>query len=158
MSLYEHTCIARQDLSAQQAQTLTETLTQLVTDNGGTVGKTEYWGLRNLAYRIQKSRKGHYIHLNIEAPAATILELERNERFNEDVLRFLTVKVDELSEAPSAVMQARSGRDDRGRRDRDGGGRDRDRDRGDRDRDRGDRDRGDRERGDGGRGRGETAS
>lgn len=118
MALYEHTVIARPDLSAQQAQTLGETFTQLVKDQGGDVPKLEYWGLRNLAYRIKKSRKGHYLHLNIEAPAAAIAELERTERIHEDVLRYLTVKVDALEEGPSAVMQAKANRDERGRRDR----------------------------------------
>ena len=118
MALYEHTVIARPDLSAQQAQTLGETFTQLVKDQGGDVPKLEYWGLRNLAYRIKKSRKGHYLHLNIEAPAAAIAELERTERIHEDVLRYLTVKVEALEEGPSAVMQAKANRDERGRRDR----------------------------------------
>jgi small subunit ribosomal protein S6 len=144
MPLYEHTVIARQDLSAQQAQALTDALSQLVTDNGGSVVKVESWGLRNLAYRIHKSRKGHYIHLGLDASPAVIQELERTQRYNEDVLRFMTVKVDEVTEEPSPVMQARVSRDDRGRRDRgERGDRDRgdrgDRDRGDRDRDRGDR-------------------
>jgi small subunit ribosomal protein S6 len=118
MALYEHTVIARPDLSAQQAQTLGETFTQLVKDQGGDVPKLEYWGLRNLSYRIKKSRKGHYLHLNIEAPAAAIAELERTERIHEDVLRYLTVKVEALEEGPSAVMQAKANRDERGRRDR----------------------------------------
>ena len=77
MPLYEHTFIARPDLTNQQAQALAETLGQLVADQGGQVSKTEYWGLRNLAYRVRKSRKGHYLHLNIEAPAAAMVELER---------------------------------------------------------------------------------
>lgn len=156
MPFYEHTCIARQDLSNQQAQALGETLSQLVSEHGGQVRKLEYWGLRNLTYRIKKSRKGHYLHLCIEGPAEAVGELERTQRYNEDVLRFLTVKVDALSEAPSPVMLARSGRDDRGRRDRD---RDRDRERGDRER--GDRDRGDRgerERGEGGERGAESSS
>ena len=133
MAFYEHTLIARPDLSAQQAQTLSETIAQIVTDNGGTVGKTEYWGLRNLTYRIKKNRKGHYLHLNIEAASATIEELERQERIHEDVLRYLTVRVEELDPNPSQVMIAKSSREDRGRRD-DGYRRDRD------DRPRGDRD------------------
>lgn len=119
MPFYEHTLIARPDLSGQQAQALAETFGQLVSENGGQVVKTEYWGLRNLAYRVRKNRKGHYLHLNIEAPAEAIAELERNERINEDVLRYLTVKVDALEEGPSAVMQAKASRDERGRRDRD---------------------------------------
>lgn len=119
MPFYEHTLIARPDLSGQQAQALAETLGQLVGENGGNVAKTEYWGLRNLAFRVRKNRKGHYLHLNLEASPEAIAELERNERINEDVLRYLTVKVDALEEGPSAVMQAKASRDDRGRRDRD---------------------------------------
>ena len=142
MPLYEHTVIVRQDLSSQQAQTLAEQLAQLVVEQGGKVTKTEQWGLRNLSYRMRKNRKGHYVHLNLDATPAVVLELERNERINEDVLRYLTVKVDTVTDEPSAMMQARSSRDDRGGR----------RERGDRF-DRGDRfersDRGDRgERGD----------
>lgn len=118
MPLYEHTVIARPDLSAQQAQTLVETFTQQVTDQGGSVPKSEYWGLRNLSYRIKKNRKGHYLHLNIDASPAVIAELERTQRIHEDVLRYLTVKVDKLEEGPSQVMQAKASRDERGRRDR----------------------------------------
>lgn len=145
MPLYEHTVIARPDLSTQQAQALADTFGEVVTGQGGSVAKVEYWGLRNLAYRVKKNRKGHYLHLNVDAPAAAIAELERTQRIHEDVLRYLTVKVETFEEGPSAVMQAKSSRDERGggRRDRDFGDRgprdrDRDRDRGDR----GDRDRG----------------
>jgi small subunit ribosomal protein S6 len=116
MSLYEHTAIARPDLSAQQAQALAETMSQLIAEQGGKVAKVEYWGLRNLAYRIKKNRKGHYLHLNIDAPPAAITELERTERINEDVLRYLTVKVEKLDEAPSVVMQAKASREERGAR------------------------------------------
>ncbi len=96
MPLYEHTLIARPDLSGQQAQTLAETFGQQITEQGGRVAKSEYWGLRNLAYRVKRNRKGHYLHLAIEAPAAVLSELERTERYHEDVLRFLSVKVDAL--------------------------------------------------------------
>ena len=116
MPLYEHTLIARPDLSAQQAQALADQYGTLVGEQGGTVGKVEYWGLRNLAFRVKKSRKGHYLHLNIDAPSKVVDELERVERINEDVLRYLTVRVEALEEGPSAVMQAKSSRDDRGRR------------------------------------------
>lgn len=149
MPLYEHTVIARPDLSAQQAQALADAFSEVVTGQGGTVAKVEYWGLRNLSYRVKKSRKGHYLHLNVDAPSAAITELERTQRIHDDVLRYLTVKVEAFEEGPSAVMQAKSSRDERGggRRDRDFGDRgprDRDRDRGDR-WDRGDRgDRGER--------------
>jgi small subunit ribosomal protein S6 len=141
MPFYEHTLIARPDLSAQQAQTLSESISQIITDNGGTVSKVEYWGLRNLTYRIKKNRKGHYLHFNLESPSATVEELERQERIHEDVLRYLTVRVEELDPNPSQVMIAKSSREDRGRRD-DGGGYRRDRD------DRPPRDRDDRPRGD----------
>ena len=116
MPLYEHTLIARPDLSAQQAQALADQYGTLVGEQGGTVGKVEYWGLRNLTYRVKKNRKGHYLHLNIDAPSKVVDELERVERINEDVLRYLTVRVEALEEGPSAVMQAKSSRDDRGRR------------------------------------------
>jgi small subunit ribosomal protein S6 len=118
MPFYEHTVIARPDLSAQQAQTLAETFTQQIKDQGGEVPKSEYWGLRNLSYRIKKNRKGHYLHLGIESTPAVIAELERTQRIHEDVLRYLTVKVDKLDEGPSQVMQAKASRDERGRRDR----------------------------------------
>lgn len=128
MPLYEHTVIARPDLSAQQAQALADQFGQVIADQGGKVAKVEYWGLRNLAYRVKKNRKGHYLHLNVDAPAAAIAELERTQRIHEDVLRYLTVKVEAFEEGPSAVMQAKSSRDERG------GRRDRDRERGERDR------------------------
>ena len=118
MPLYEHTVIARPDLSAQQAQALADTFGEVLTAQGGKVAKVEYWGLRNLAFRVRKNRKGHYLYLNVDAPAAAVTELERTERINEDVLRYLTVRVDRLEEGPSAVMQAKSSRDERGRRDR----------------------------------------
>ena len=116
MRSYEHTLIARQDLSAQQAQALGETFGNLVVEQGGEVTKSEYWGLRNLSYRIRKNRKGHYLHLNVRAPAAAIEELERQERISDDVIRYLTVKVDELDEKPSILMQVRSSREERSRR------------------------------------------
>ena len=134
MAFYEHVVVTRPDISPQQVDALVEDITKIVTERKGKVGKTEYWGLRNLAYPIKKSRKAHYSLLNIDAPGDVIHELERRHRINEDVLRFLTVKVDELIEEPSPVI-ARKDRDDRGKRDRDeggfgggfGGGRDRDR-------------------------------
>ncbi|MEQ8653132.1 MAG: 30S ribosomal protein S6 [Kiloniellales bacterium] len=147
MSFYECVVIARQDISAQQAEELTEKLVQLISENGGEVAKKEYWGLRNLSYRIKKNRKGHYILLNLEAPPTCIAEFERNMRFDENILRYLTIKVKALDPNPSAILQRRD-RDDR-RDDRRGGrGRDdRGGDRRDRDRDRGPRDSGPREQG-----------
>ncbi len=133
MPYYESVYIARPDISTAQVDALTENLTSIVGENGGTVTKNEYWGLKNLAYRIKKNRKGHYTLMNIDAPAAAIGELERNMRINEDVLRYMTIRVDELDENPSIMLTSRGPRDSRDR-DR---GRDRDRDRGrDRDHDR----------------------
>src|SRR5579863_1493868 len=126
MPLYENVFIARQDISGAQADALADTFTQLIADQGGEVKKREYWGLRNLAYRMNKNRKGHYVLLNIDAPAPAIAELERTMRINEDVLRYLTLRVDALEEGPSAIMQSRGSREDRPRRsDRYGDGRER---------------------------------
>jgi small subunit ribosomal protein S6 len=105
-------------LSPQQAQALADTFTEIVKAQGGEVSKVEYWGLRNLSYRIKKNRKGHYLHMNLSAPSAAVAELERTQRIHEDVLRYLTVKVEALDENPSQVMQAKANRDERGRRDR----------------------------------------
>ena len=116
MSLYENIFIARQDISGAQVDALADTFTQLVTDNGGEVKKREYWGVRSLAYRMRKNRKGHYVLLNIDAPPPAIAELERTMRINEDVIRYLTIRVDALDEAPSVIMQSRGSRDDRQRR------------------------------------------
>jgi small subunit ribosomal protein S6 len=116
MPLYESVLIARQDISSTQAEALTDTFSEIVTNQGGTVSKKEYWGLRNLAYRIKKNRKGHYTLLNIDAPAAAINEMERNIRLNEDVLRYLTIRVDELEEGPSAILRSREERGTRGGR------------------------------------------
>jgi small subunit ribosomal protein S6 len=150
MPLYENVFITRQDASTAQVEALGETFAGIIQANGGQVPKKEYWGLRNLSFRMKKNRKGHYMLLNIDAPAPAVIEMERNMRINEDVLRYLTVRVEALEEGPSAILQnrGREGRDgDRDRGDRRGGrffrdrgDRDRDRDRGDRDRDR-DRDR-----------------
>ena len=119
MALYEHVVIARQDISPQQAEALNDTLKALIETGGGTVAKIEYWGLRNLTYRIKKNRKGHYSLLALNAPADAVKEMERQLSINEDVLRYLTVRVDELEEGPSAMMQAKSGRNEReGRGDR----------------------------------------
>jgi small subunit ribosomal protein S6 len=116
MPLYENVFIARQDISGAQVDALADTFTQLVADNGGEVKKREYWGLRNLTYRMRKNRKGHYVLLNLSAPPAAVTELERTMRINEDVIRYLTIRVDELEEGPSVVMQSRGSRDDRQRR------------------------------------------
>ena len=134
MPLYEYIFIARQDATAAQVEALTETFSGIIAEQGGKVTKKEYWGLRNLSYRIKKNRKGHYTLLNIDAPPAAVAEMERNMRISEDVLRLLTVRVDALEEGPSAMLQSRS-RDDRDRPRRgDRDDRDRDRDRPRRDR------------------------
>ena len=121
MRAYEHTFIARQDLSPQQAQALADTYAGVIAEHGGEVTKNEYWGLRNLAYRIKKNRKGHYLHLNLRAPSAAVDELERQERLSDDVIRYLTVRVDELDDSPSIIMQVRSSREERSRRPHDDG-------------------------------------
>ena len=120
MPFYESVFIARQDIAANQVEALATTFTEIVTANGGKVTKTEQWGLRNLAYRINKNKKGHYVMFNIDAPPAAIAEMERNMRINEDVLRFMTVAVEELEEAPSAMLRKEE-RAERSFGERDGG-------------------------------------
>lgn len=123
MPLYEHVLMARQDISAQQAEAMVEQYKGVITANGGSVVKTEMWGLKSLAYRIKKNRKAHYALLALDAPAAAVAEMERQMRINEDVLRFLTVKVEAHEEGPSAMMQKRDRDERRGERRRDRGGR-----------------------------------
>ena len=128
MPLYEHIYLVRQDASAPQVETLTQQFKSVIESNGGSVPKAESWGLRSLAFRIKKNRKAHYTLLNIDAPPAAVTEMERQMSINEDVIRFMTVRVDELEEGPSAIMrQARSREreDDRGGFDRGGFGGDR---------------------------------
>ena len=110
MAIYECVYIARQELTAAQAEQLSKDLTKIVSSNSGEIKKQEYWGLRNLAYKIRKNRKGHYTMFHIEAPASAIEELERNMRLNEDILRYLTVKIDKLPDGPSVMMTARPDR------------------------------------------------
>lgn len=128
MALYEHVFLARQDVSNSQVEQLVENLRGILESGGGKVGKVENWGLKTLAYRMDKNRKAHYTLMNIDAPSAAVHEMERQMRFNEDILRFMTIRVDEHEDGPSAMMQKRDdrgprrggGRDDRGpRRDRD---------------------------------------
>ena len=110
MPLYESTFIARQDMSRADITKLADSLASIIEQGGGKVLKNEYWGLKSLAYKIEKNRKGHYTMLAIEAPAPAIKEMERNMHINEDIVRSLTVRVDEISEGPSVMMQTR--RDD----------------------------------------------
>jgi small subunit ribosomal protein S6 len=136
MPLYEHVFLARQDVSAQHVEELTAQLKGVLEQLGGKVTKLEQWGVKTLSYRVRKNRKAHFTFMNVDAPPAALTEIERQERLNEDVLRYLTIRVEEHEEGPSAMLR----KSDRDRDDR-GGFRDRgDRDRGDRDRgDRGDR-------------------
>ncbi|WP_156842067.1 30S ribosomal protein S6 [Novosphingobium aquimarinum] len=119
MPLYEHVFLARQDLSQSQVDTLAATATEIVENNQGKVHKTETWGLKNLAYKIKRNRKAHFVMLNIEAPGDTILELERQTAINEDVIRWMTIRVDEHEAGPS-VMMRKTDRDQRRRREREG--------------------------------------
>jgi small subunit ribosomal protein S6 len=137
MPLYEHVYIARQDLSAPQVEELTGQLTGIVEGLGGKVTKSEYWGIKSLTFRMRKNRKAHFTLLNLDAPPAAVAEIERQERINEDVLRFMTVRVDALEEGPSAMMRKA----------------DRDRERDERRGERGDERRGERRRDREGRGR-----
>jgi small subunit ribosomal protein S6 len=117
MPLYEHVFLARQDLAQGQVDALAENATKIIEDNEGKVVKTETWGLRSLAYRIAKNRKAHYVMLDLDAPAPAIAELERQSNINEDIIRFLTIRVDELEKGPSAMMR----RSERGDKDRERG-------------------------------------
>jgi small subunit ribosomal protein S6 len=115
MALYEHVYLARQDLTAQQAEALTEQFKTIVTGLGGTIGKVEYWGVKSLAYRVKKNRKAHFTLINVDAPPAALAEAERQWSISEDVLRFLTLRVEALEEGPSAMLRKRDD-DDRGDR------------------------------------------
>ena len=118
MALYEHIYLARQDVTAQQVEAMTEQFKTVIEANGGKVGKIEYWGVKSLAYRIKKNRKAHFTLMNIDAPAAAITEMERQMGINEDILRLMTIRVEEHEEGPSAMMRKRddSERDERGER------------------------------------------
>ena len=130
MALYEHVFLARQDLAQAQVDALAEAATKIVEDHNGKVVKTETWGLRSIAYRIAKNRKAHYVMLQIDAPAGVVAELERQTGINEDIIRYMTIRMDVLEEGPSAMM--RRGEREGRRGDRDGGGRGDRGDRGDR--------------------------
>jgi small subunit ribosomal protein S6 len=141
MRLYESVFIARQDISATQVESMADEFAGIITSAGGSIKKREYWGLRSLAYRIKKNRKGHYIMFNMETDSEALKEYERIMLLNEDVLRFLNIRIEEVDEAPSIMMQAkteRAPRSDRGGHRDDDSHKDRDRDRDrDKDRDRG---------------------
>jgi small subunit ribosomal protein S6 len=117
MALYEHVFLTRQDVSGQRVDELLEQFKGVVASGGGSVGKTEYWGLKALSFRIAKNRKAHFTLMNIDAPHAAVDEMERQMSLNEDVIRFLTIRVDELEDEPSVQMQKKE-RDERRRRDR----------------------------------------
>jgi small subunit ribosomal protein S6 len=121
MTFYEHVFLARQDITSQQMEALMAQYKTLIEENGGKVGKTEYWGVKNIAFRIKKNKKAHYALMNIDGPASAVNEMERQMRINEDVIRFQTVRVEALEEEPSAQM-ARKDRDDKRRRDDEGFG------------------------------------
>ena len=124
MPLYEHVFLARQDLAQAQVDALAENATKILEDNGGKVVKTETWGLKSLAYKIAKNRKAHYVMLDVDAPPPAIAELERQTNINEDVIRFMTIRVDEHEAGPSAMMRReRGGRGERGDRGDRGGDR-----------------------------------
>ena len=120
MTHYENIFIARQDISAVQVDALADAFSEVITGAGGQIHRREYWGLKSLQFRIRKNRKGHYVLMNIEAPSEAMQEMERQMRLNEDLLRHLTIRTDELPEGPSVMMQ---GRGDRERASRDGEGR-----------------------------------
>jgi small subunit ribosomal protein S6 len=127
MPLYEHVFLARQDVTPQQVESMVDQYKGVVESNGGKIEKTEMWGVKSLAYRIKKNRKAHFALFNLDAPPAAVAEMERQMRINEDILRFITVRVDKLESEPSVMMQKRD-RDERkdrerGRR-RDGEGQD----------------------------------
>ena len=113
MALYEHVFIARQDLSNAQAEGLIEHFGQVLTDNGGTVKDHEYWGLKTMAYKINKNRKGHYAFLRSDSPSPAVQEMERLMRLHDDVMRVMTIKVEEHEEGPSVVLQAKAAKDER---------------------------------------------
>ncbi len=109
MPLYEHVFLARQDLAQAQVDSLAENATKILEDNGGKVVKTETWGLKSLAYKIAKNRKAHFVMLDVDAPAPALAELERQTNINEDIIRYMTIRVDEHEEGPSAMMKRERG-------------------------------------------------
>ena len=122
MPLYENVFLVRPDVSASQVETLAKEFSTIIEENGGAVPKVEHWGLRTLAFRMKKNRKAHYVLMNIDAVTDAVREMERNMRIHEDVLRHLTIRVEELEEDPSVIMQSKGSRDERRRDDRGGRG------------------------------------
>ena len=108
MPLYEHVYLARQDITTQQVEAINNTIEELIKKDGGSIDKVEYWGLRQLAYKIKKNRKAHYTLMNINAPSDTLKELDSQISLHENVLRHLTVKVDKFEETPSVMMDSKS--------------------------------------------------
>ncbi|HUZ66591.1 MAG TPA: 30S ribosomal protein S6 [Beijerinckiaceae bacterium] len=121
MAKYEHVYLARQDVTAQQVEAMTSQFKTIIEEHGGSVAKIEYWGVKSLAYRIRKNRKAHFSLLNIDAPPAAVAEVERQMGINEDILRFMTIRVDAFEEGPSAMMRKREDGDREDRGDRRGG-------------------------------------
>tara|TARA_A100001037_G_scaffold287917_1_gene297969 strand:- start:3008 stop:3463 length:456 start_codon:yes stop_codon:yes gene_type:complete len=113
MPLYENVFLVRPDVSASQVEALAKEFSTIIEEGGGTVPKIEQWGLRTLAYRLKKNRKAHYVLMNLDAPTGAVHEMERNMRIHEDVLRHLTIRMEELEEGPSVIMQSKGSRDDR---------------------------------------------
>ena len=124
MPLYEHVFLARQDVTPQQVEAMVDQYKGVIEQNGGSIDQTEMWGVKSLAYRIKKNRKAHFTMFNLNAPAPAVAEMERQMSINEDILRFMTIRVEELETEPSVMMQKRDRdeRKDRERRERDGGG------------------------------------
>ena len=116
MRLYESVFIARQDITSAQVETMADEFAQIITSAGGSIEKREYWGLRSLAYRIKKNRKGHYVMFNMKTGSGALAEYERVMGLNEDVLRFLNIRIEEVEEGPSIMMQAKTERPPRGPR------------------------------------------
>jgi small subunit ribosomal protein S6 len=114
MALYEHVFLTRQDATQQQVDALTEQFKGIIAAGGGKVGKTEYWGVKSISFRIKKNRKAHYTLMNIDSPSAAVAEMERQMSISEDVIRYMTVKVEALEEGPSAQMRRREDREERG--------------------------------------------
>ncbi len=122
MALYEHIFMVRQDVSSTQVEALTQQFKTILEENNGSVANSEYWGVRPLAYRVKKNRQAHYTLVNIDAPSDAVKEMERQMSINDDVIRFMTIRVDEHEADPSVMMRSSRGgrdRDDRGPRDRD---------------------------------------